>query len=131
MQSAPSDRLVRDAAVAQDADERHGQRRGDEERHRQQVGQPDERLRVDEEHERREHDAREDRQPLALVDRLAGVGVADRDDERDGGEERAADRAPARVVDHLEQEEVREEQHEQAVVAVGQAEGSLPHCSRP
>ena len=31
----------------------------------------------------------------------------------------------------LEQEEVREQQHEQAVVAVGQAEGSLPHCSRP
>ena len=87
--------------------------------------------RVDEQHERRQHDAGEDRQPLALVDGLARIGVADRDDEGDGCEQRASDRTPAWVVDDLEQEEVREQQHEQALVAVGQAEGSLPHCSRP
>jgi hypothetical protein len=44
---------------------------------------------------------------------VAGLGVADRDDERGGGEQRASDRTPARVVDQLEQEEVCYQQNQQ------------------
>ena len=54
-------RLVGDPLVVQHADERDRQGRGHEERNRQQVGEADDRARVDEEHERREENAREDR----------------------------------------------------------------------
>src|SRR5688500_1999695 len=52
---------------------------------------------------------------------LSGLRVADGDDERGGREQRAPDRAPARVVHQLEQEKVRKQQHEQSRVAVEDA----------
>ena len=62
---------------------------------------------------------------------MPGLGIADRDDERKRGEQRAADRAPARVVHELEQEEVRQQQHEQARVAVEEANDVPPRHGLP
>ena len=41
-----------------------------------------------------------------------------------------ADRTPPRVVDELEQEEVRKQEDEQGRVAVEDGEGSAAHCAR-
>lgn len=62
------------------------------------------------------------------VNTVPGLGIADRDDEPGRGEEGASDRAPARIVDQLEQEEIRQEEDEQAGVAVGDQDDA---ASRP
>ena len=82
--------------------------------------------RVDDEHHEGEPDGGRDLDPMASADRFARGRIADRDDQRQRGEERAADRPPARVVDELEQEEVREEKDEQARVAIEESEEVVP-----
>ena len=118
--------LVRDPAVLERAADGHRQRRGHEEHDRKQVGEPDQGLGVDEQDDRRERHAGRDRDRVSPGDRRAGVRIADRHDERHGGEQCAEERAPARVVDQLEEEEVREQQHEQSCVAVDDPEESPP-----
>jgi hypothetical protein len=100
--------------------DRQGRRH--EEAGREEIRQRQELCRVHEEDDRRERDARDDLDRLPPRDAVPRVRVADRDDERERGEDRAPDRAPARVVDDLEQKEVREQQDEQARVAVQDAD---------
>jgi hypothetical protein len=111
-------RLVCHAPVLEDAREGHRQGRRHEQRHRQQVRQPDDRRRVEDQHERRERDAARDRDHVPASDGAAGVGIADRDDERERRQQRAPDGAPAAVVHQFEQEEVRDQEREQHRVAV-------------
>ena len=115
-------RLVGDLPLAQDAAERDGQRGRHEQRDRQQIGQADQRGAADEQDDRREHRARPDQHPVAAGDLVPGLGIADRDEQRRGSEQRATGRAPARIVDDLEQQEVREQQRQQARVAVDEAD---------
>jgi hypothetical protein len=62
---------------------------------------------------------------------VPSVGIADRDDERDCCQDRAADRAPPRVVDDFQEEEVRQQEDEEAGVAVEDTDeiGSEPHVA--
>ena len=91
--------------------------------------------RVDDEHHEGEPDGGRDLDPMASANRFARGRIADRDDQRQRGEG-AADRPP-RVVDELEQEEVREEKDEQARVAIEESEevvpggGAEPHSHLP
>src|SRR5215211_3537049 len=122
----PEHGLVGHTLMTQDAADRHRQRGRHEQGDRKQVREADELRRVDEEHDRRERDCCNDRHGLPTVDRGSGLGIADRDEERDRREDRAADRPPTGVVQELQQEEVREQQHQQARVAVEHADDVAP-----
>ena len=108
-------------AVLEDARDRHRQGRGDQQRDGQQVDQPHHRVGGDEEHDRRQRHAGADRDPVAALDPVAGRRVGDGHDQRRGRQDRAPQRAPPLVVHQLQQQEVRQEQREQAGVAVEKA----------
>ena len=63
-------------------------------------------------------DAGGDQDPVPARDAVSRLGVADGDDQCERGQKGAPDRAPSSIVDQLEEKEVRQQQHEEARVAV-------------
>jgi hypothetical protein len=89
--------LVVDLAVLEDAPDGHRQRGGDQQGDRQEVDEADDRVRRDEEDDRRERDAGTNGEPVAKLDAVAGLRIGDGDDQCGGGQQRAAERAPAAI----------------------------------
>jgi len=116
--------------VSQDSTQRHRQGRGDQEHGGQQVDEAHHGRRVDDEHQWGERDTSRDLECVPSRDPVPGVRIADRDDERERRQQRASDRPPTRVGDQLEQEEVRQQQDEEAGVAVDETNevSSDPHA---
>ena len=112
------DRLRGDLAVVRDPAQGHGKGRAHEEADRNEIGDAEDRRRGHEEHEGRQGDADSYERPVPGLHALAGLRVADRDDQRRGREEDAGHRAPASVRHELDDEEVRQQEDEQARVAV-------------